>query len=316
MKIVHVAVAVIERDDEILIAHRPEHVHQGGLWEFPGGKVESGEMVQQALKRELHEELGIDIDLQNGIRPLLRIRHDYADKSVLLDVWKVTGFSGKASGMEGQPVKWVGKHLLTNYDFPEANKPIISAINLPQKYLVTGVFDSAKDCYARLQSAITEHGVEIVQFRCHKMRLEDSSAYIDSANSLAKLCHQHKVIFLLNSAPSLLSHVEADGVHLTFTEALLHKSRPIPLNKILGISCHNEEELIWAKGLNPDYVILSPVKETKTHVDAVPLGWSIFQKLADSAPFPVFALGGMTLSDMDEALSMGAQGIAAIREWW
>jgi len=316
MKIVHVAVAVIERGDEVLIAHRPEHVHQGGLWEFPGGKVESGETVQQALQRELHEELDIEIDLHNGIQPLLRIRHDYADKSVLLDVWRVTKFSGKARGVEGQPVKWVGKHLLTTYDFPEANKPIIFAIKLPQKYLVTGSFNSTEDCYARLQSAITEHEVEIVQFRCHKMRLEDSTAYIDLGKSLAKLCHQHEVIFLLNSAPSLLSHVEADGIHLTFTEALLHKSRPIPANKILGISCHNEEELMWAKCLNPDYVILSPVKETKTHVDAVPLGWSNFQKLTDITPFPVFALGGMTLGDMDEALLMGAQGVAAIREWW
>ena len=316
MKVVHVAVAVIERGNDILIAHRPGHVHQGGLWEFPGGKVESGETVQQALKRELNEELGIDIDLNNGIQPLLRIRHNYSDKSVLLDVWKVTSFSGKAKGMEGQPVKWVGKHLLTGYSFPEANKPIISAINLPQKYLITGGFDSADDCLARLRSAIIEHRVEIVQFRSHDLRLKDSSEYIDLASSLITLCHQHKVLFLLNSAPSLLSHVKADGVHLTFAEAMSHKSRPVPSGKILGISCHNEEELIWAKGLNPDYVILSPIKETKTHVGAVPLGWPAFQKLADLAPCPVFALGGMESGDMSNALSMGAQGIAAIREWW
>ena len=316
MQLVHVAVAVIQKGNEILIAHRPEHVHLGGLWEFPGGKVESGETVQQALKRELCEELGIDIDLQNGTQPLLRIRHNYSDRAVLLDVWRVTKFNGEPKGLEGQPVKWVSKNSLTDYDFPEGNKPIISAVNLPQKYLITGDFESSEDCLARLNAAITEYGVEIVQFRNHDLRLKDSSAYIDLANSLVKLCRQHNVLILLNSEPSLLSHVDADGVHLTFTEALLHQSRPIPPHKILGISCHNEDELIWAKGLNPDYVILSPVKETLTHVDAPPLGWSTFQELADIAPFPVFALGGMALSDMSEAQLMGAQGIAAIREWW
>ncbi len=316
MQLLHVAVAVVQRGDEVLIAHRPEHVHLGGLWEFPGGKVESGETVQHALKRELCEELGIDIDLQNGVQPLLRIRHNYSDRAVLLDVWRVTKFSGEPEGMEGQPVKWVSKDSLTDYDFPEGNKPIISALKLPQRYLITGDFESSEDCLARLKASITGHGVEIVQFRSHDLRLKDSSAYIDLANSLAKLCRQHNVLFLLNSAPSLLSLVDVDGVHLTFSEASLHQSRPIPPHKILGISCHNEEELIWAKGLSPDYVILSPVNETLTHVDAAPLGWPAFQELADNASFPVFALGGMTLGDMDKAQLMGAQGIAAIREWW
>ena len=316
MKIVHVAVAVIQRGNDILIAHRPEHVHQGGLWEFPGGKVESGETVQQALQRELYEELGIELDLHRGVQPLLRIRHDYADKSVLLDVWRVTQFKGDAKGVEGQPLRWVDKRSLANYKFPDANKAIISAINLPPKYLITGGFDSVEECCTRLQAAITEHEIEIVQFRCHNMRLEDLIGYIALGRSLAKLCRQHKVAFLLNAPPDFLSHINADGVHLTSSEARLHKSRPIDLNKILGISCHNEEELILAKRLNPDYVILSPVKKTETHVNAVPLGWPTFQKLTDSTPFPVFALGGMTTADMDDALSMGAQGIAAIREWW
>ena len=316
MQLVHVAVAVIQKGDEILIAHRPEHVHLGGLWEFPGGKVEPGETVQQALKRELCEELGIEIHLESGIQPLLRMKHDYSDRTVLLDVWRVSQFTGEPKGLEGQPVRWVSKYSLTDYDFPEGNKPIIAAVNLPQKYLITGDFQSSEDCYERLQKAIIEHGVEVVQFRSHDLRLNDSSAYIDLANSLAKLCRQHKVLFMLNAAPSLLSHVDVDGVHLTAAEASLHRSRPIPANKILGISCHNEDELICAKSLSPDYVILSPVKETQTHVDVVPLGWSTFQALADNAPFPVFALGGMTLKDMRKAQLMGAQGIAAIREWW
>lgn len=125
-KVVHVAAGVIiDGDGKILIAKRPEHVHQGGLWEFPGGKVDEGETVEQALRRELFEELGITL---TGYQPLLEIRHDYPNKSVLLDVWLVTGFSGLAHGKEEQKIAWVTKSELSQYAFPQANIAIIEAV--------------------------------------------------------------------------------------------------------------------------------------------------------------------------------------------
>lgn len=124
--LVHVAVGVIvDNQQRLLIARRPQHAHQGGLWEFPGGKVEAGESVQQALARELHEELGIQA---SGFRPLLEIRHDYGDKAVLLDVWWVEAFRGEACGQEGQPVRWVSAAELAGLAFPAANRAIIEAI--------------------------------------------------------------------------------------------------------------------------------------------------------------------------------------------
>jgi 8-oxo-dGTP diphosphatase len=126
MKRVHVAVAVIiNSDGHILIAKRPEHVHQGGLWEFPGGKVEAGESLELALKRELQEELGIELQ---ACEPLLEIHHDYPDKQVFLEVCSVTAFSGEAYGREQQPIRWVSAASLSEYDFPVANQPIIEAI--------------------------------------------------------------------------------------------------------------------------------------------------------------------------------------------
>ncbi|MDP1520024.1 8-oxo-dGTP diphosphatase MutT [Porticoccus litoralis] len=126
MDVVHVAVAVIDDGDgQILIARRPDHVHQGGLWEFPGGKVEPGEAVFDALKREVWEELAIRVE---AAEPLIEIRHDYPDKCVLLDVWCVNRFTGVPSGNEGQPLCWVSKKQLANYAFPEANQPIIEAV--------------------------------------------------------------------------------------------------------------------------------------------------------------------------------------------
>jgi len=126
LKRVHVAVGVIlNKDNQVLLALRPEHAHQGGRWEFPGGKVEPDENVQQALYRELREELGIT-PLKS--RSLIEIQHDYADKSVLLDVWWVDVFDGKPIGCEGQPLRWATAKELDDYQFPEANQAIIESV--------------------------------------------------------------------------------------------------------------------------------------------------------------------------------------------
>jgi len=123
---VHVAVAVIiNSDGHILISKRPAHVHQGGLWEFPGGKVETDESLKLALERELQEELGIEL---KSCEQLLEIHHDYPDKQVFLDVWLVTDFTGEAYGREQQPVHWVSAAALSEYDFPDANQPIIQMV--------------------------------------------------------------------------------------------------------------------------------------------------------------------------------------------
>lgn len=127
-KVVHVAVGVLlSNSNEVLIALRGADQHQGGLWEFPGGKVEKGESTSAALARELHEELAISCAV-DSMTPLIKIQHDYSDKSVLLDVWVVRQFTGEAIGNEGQPVRWVDSDQLCNFEFPEANKPIIDAL--------------------------------------------------------------------------------------------------------------------------------------------------------------------------------------------
>lgn len=126
MREVHVAVGVIvDTDRNILLARRAKGSHQGGLWEFPGGKVESGETLQVALARELREELGIE---PGRTSPLLKIRHDYGDKVVLLDVHMVWDFAGTPSGLEQQPLAWVPAADLDSYEFPAANVPIVRAV--------------------------------------------------------------------------------------------------------------------------------------------------------------------------------------------
>ena len=124
--VVHVAVAVIVNTEQaVLLALRQAHQHQGGLWEFPGGKVEAGEAVYDALVREAKEELDIMI---TQATPLLQIQHDYADKSVLLEVWKVNDYNGLPTGQEGQRLRWCPVSELNPDDFPAANVAIIKAI--------------------------------------------------------------------------------------------------------------------------------------------------------------------------------------------
>jgi 8-oxo-dGTP diphosphatase len=126
MSVVHVAVGVIvDPDHRILITRRARDAHQGGLWEFPGGKVEDGETLALALTRELREELGIDITRTSA---LLEVRHDYADKSVYLDVHVVWEFAGQARARENQPMAWVAPEDLHRYPFPAANLPIVEAV--------------------------------------------------------------------------------------------------------------------------------------------------------------------------------------------
>ena len=111
--------------DKIFIARRPQGVHQGGLWEFPGGKVDRNEAAYDALCRELREELAISVI---SASPLFREDYDYPDKSICLDSWVVTDFSGIARGNEGQQTAWVAPGSLGAYRFPKANDAIVAHI--------------------------------------------------------------------------------------------------------------------------------------------------------------------------------------------
>ena len=123
---IHVAVAIVRNDQgQVLVALRPPQVPQGNLWEFPGGKIEPGESVEQALARELKEEVGLTL---KSASPLMTLAHDYGDKQVLLDIWLVEKFDGEPQGHEGQHVQWIDVSALPTLDIPAANEPIILAL--------------------------------------------------------------------------------------------------------------------------------------------------------------------------------------------
>lgn len=327
--VVHVAAAAIFNGrGEVLIARRPEHVHQGGLWEFPGGKVEDGESVREALWRELHEEIGIEVQ---QARPLIRVRHDYGDKSVLLDVWRVDSFTNAAQlaggqrhegkGREGQPVKWVLPGDLADYDFPAANGPIITAVNLPDRYLITpDPGDDLPAFLAQLERRLRD-GVRLVQLRAKSL---DTEQYVALAHQCAELCRQHDAYLMLNADPALVTEVGAQGVHLDSTRLKMLQERPFdlgesksgPNRKWVSASCHSLEQLQQAAQLGADFVLVSPVAATASHPGEEPLGWERFAALTEQTTGPVYALGGMSAADLEQAFAHGAQGVAAIRALW
>lgn len=312
--IVHVAVAVIKnRDGQIFIAKRLENSHQGGLWEFPGGKVENNETVLEALKRELFEELGITLIKAT---PLIRIPHDYGDKSVLLDVWYVDKFSGVAFGKEGQETCWVNESSLASYDFPIANLPIVTAIQLPDKYMITGDFNTEDELLMRIQTALNKN-IKLIQFRANDLA-EDT--YFELAKKLYELCKKENAQLLLNTSIVKYKKHKAynfsHGLHLNSKEIKQYHSKELKKETLLSTSTHNNKEILLAEKLEVNFILLSPVKKTNSHPSSIPLGWEKFKQLAGKATVPVFALGGMTNNDIDIAKINGAQGIAAISEFW
>ena len=123
-----VLVAVgIARDQmgQLLVGQRPACKAYPGKWEFPGGKVEPGESVFNALVREFREELGLEII---RAEPAFVVRHRYPDRSVELNVWRVTKCRGKATGREGQVVRWVAPRELSDFDFLEGNQTIVERV--------------------------------------------------------------------------------------------------------------------------------------------------------------------------------------------
>ncbi|MBE9567485.1 MAG: 8-oxo-dGTP diphosphatase MutT, partial [Proteobacteria bacterium] len=194
-EIVHVAVAVIvNENDEVCISLRHEDAHQGGLWEFPGGKMEGAESVEQALAREIKEELNLVI---SDSRPLITIIHQYPDKQVCLHVRKVTGYQGEAVGAEDQPVKWVAVSALSDYAFPDANIAITKALQLPDRYLITGKFSDKEDFIDKLTAAVN-NDIKLVQCRLKADSFHDIEQAKQLISAAAKLCEQADAKLMLN----------------------------------------------------------------------------------------------------------------------
>lgn len=308
---VHVAVAIVSNtSSEILVSRRSQHTHLAGMWEFPGGKLEQGETVFHALCREIREEVGIQI---HHAHPLIRVRHNYPEKSVILDTWRVSDWSGVPEGLEGQEIRWVKNHNLTALQMPAADRPILKSLAIPPVYQISPEPDQDQEDFLLSVEASLKTGVKLFQLRSTSLT---GKQLTHMAHKIRQLCDRYNARWLINGSPESELLSLADGLHLNSKHLLSIKQRPFGVEKLLAVSCHNHRELQHASNIDADFAVLSPVAATQSHPHLEPMGWETFAKLVESVDIPVYALGGMKQSDLETARIYGAQGVAMISAGW
>lgn len=309
LPVVNVAVAVVQRSDgRVLLAERPKGKVSGGFWEFPGGKFEIAEDARRALARELHEEVGIELDAAYA---WMTYDHVYDDKVVRLHVFRVLSWRGTPHGREGQRIAWEDPAAVAVAPLLPANKRVLHALNLPSVYAITHARKyGVSDFMPRLVAAL-DAGVRLIQVREPWMTTEQLTQF---ARRITALAHRYEARVLVNGDVAAAVRAGADGVHLQ-AEQLMRLRTP-PAIGFWAASCHSSEELAQAARLRANFIVISQVLPTASHPGRHGLGWDQFGALARNCPVPVYALGGMRFDLLDKAMHHGAHGIALQSEIW
>ena len=292
---------MIQRSDgTFLLAQRPAGKVYAGYWEFPGGKAEPGEPPAQALSRELHEELGIEVETAY---PWITRVFTYPHGTVRLRFFRVVSWKNEPHPREDQAIAWQRLGAAMVSPMLPANAPVLASLALPVEYAIT---DAARWGTAamldKLERAL-ERGLKLVQLREPGLGAEERRVFCESAIERA---HRYGCKVMVK-AP----HPGADGIH--FTAADLMQLPQKPDIGLVAASCHTREELERAMGLELDFAVLGPVKEK---ADAAPLGWERFAEIIRGTSIPVYAIGGLTRTDLEDAWRAGAHGVAMIRGAW
>ena len=293
---------------EYLLAQRPPGKAYAGYWEFPGGKHEAGETLAETCRRELREELGVECE---RVLPWICREFVYPHAHVRLRFFRVTSWRGPLQPLEHTGIVWqmIGEPPTVSPVLP-ANGPILKALELPTRYAITCVDENGMDReLARAERAIAA-GCRLFQVRDKQLPREFR---LRLAEQLIALVRPLGGKVLINEDESLAREVGADGVHLTSAQLTTTEARPdFPW---VGASCHTAEDLARAAALQLDFAVLGPVFPTASHPGQPTLGWAGLEKLVESCPIPVFALGGVRPGMDDIAQQHGAHGVAVMRSW-
>ncbi len=303
---VHVVAAVIrDMRGRILLTRRTEGRDLAGRWEFPGGKVEAGESPLQALDRELHEELGIRL---LDAEPLIAVPARYPNKDIVLDVYTAHRIEGNIKAMERQALAWSPLEKLLTYPMPPADRPVVAALQLPDRYMVTSEPGNDDDTFIYMIEQALGAGVRMIQLRSRQAGVERLRRLI---TRLLPLCAVNKAQLLINSHIEIANEFRI-GLQLRADQLAVLTQRPVSSQQLLGASCHHLPDLQKAQSLGADFAVLGPLAATSSHPDAEPLGWARFAQWRAEVSLPIYAIGGMHPNLIDTARRHGSQGIAAI----
>lgn len=302
----NVAVGLIVRDGQVLIAWRDSSKHQGGRYEFSGGKVDAGESVPTALARELAEELAIQVQTSRFVR---RLHYRYPEKTVCLHVYRVDQFSGEPHGAEGQPVKWVAPAELWQYQFPDANRPILRAAQLPDLYTIShdvSAFDSPEQW-------LDYHTQNVAPNAWLYVRVPTLAPDAQPA-LIQQLQQQRPDLKLVVSAVLYELNLPVAGYHLRHADLAVYTALPHHDERQLWFSSvHDAASIQAADALGVDAMLLGAVLPTASHPEQAGMGWEVFAQLTSMSNCPVYALGGQSAATLATAQQHAGYGVAGIR---
>jgi 8-oxo-dGTP diphosphatase len=241
---IHVVVgALADATGRVLIAQRPRGRHMAGRWEFPGGKLAAGEDPYAGLQRELAEELGIAV---RSARPLIRLRHAYPDRRVLLDVWQVTAYDGEPQALDAQALAWARPDELPRHDLLEADRAIVTALRLPRLARVQAPGESLQSIRGSVAQAILvpapEEGAEEID--------------ADAVGVARAAGHRLFVMGTDVDAVRIAAMVGCDGVLLRWVGQSLHVDRGGAF--LVGVHCEDAESARQAVGEGAHFLVVAP----------------------------------------------------------
>ena len=304
---------ILKPDGSLLLGQRPADKPWPGWWELPGGKIEPGETVLQALVRELKEEIDIDV---TEARHWVHYVHEYPKNIVHLTFCKVTGWNGTPRGLENQQLAWVDPTgVIQVGPLLPATEPPLRWLRLPERYVLTSINSPENLAPFLKQLALAaKAGVGMVQFREPEWatRTGQEKALEEAFQAVLATCRENGLICLVNSAHPAHWWTQADGVQVR-TQDLASFDRSQLEVKWLGASVHTADDLTLARTAGADFAVLGHVLPTPSHPGQAALGWEKFETLARQAGMPVYAIGGQSEDTFKQAQVSGAHGIAAIR---
>jgi 8-oxo-dGTP diphosphatase len=286
-----IAGALSDTEGRVLIAQRPRGRHMAGRWEFPGGKLDLGEDPYDGLTRELAEELGVVV---REARPLIRLRHDYPDRRVLLDVWQVTAYDGEPKSLESQALAWARPDELPSHDLLEADRAIVTALRLPRLARVIG--GGAK------LAALKDAAAQTILWQLP----EEGEEAIDADIVRAARAAGHRVLAMGTGIAAVRAGAIAgcDGVVLHWDGQNLHVDRDSSF--LVGVHCEDASGALQATAEGAHFLVMAP--------EDGPMPERYLEPLCGKVGVPVFAGWYPDARRLERLQVAGAHGCAVRRQ--